>query len=399
MTTARKSCLSVLQAVFFSFALLATQFQTVGQQSATPSPTLQPLPPTHLLARATPWEYVERHDISTSSTVEYTVKKQNVIPETSNASEISKRYWPVAVSHGNWFDATRNRSVLIKIYWPVQFPGKCPVIIFSHGLGGSNEKCAYLGQAWASQGFVSVHVQHPGLDEQVWKRKIRPVKELKDVYSQHWSGRTQANDVRFVLDQLDILAANGTPIGKLLDMTRVGVAGYDLGGLAAMLLAGQQPPDRGSDLCDPRIKAIVVMSPPVADQATFVPVSYGAMSTPALFFTGTEDNGVVGSTKSWQRRIPFDYMMGNDRFLITYQDADHLIYGGHVLPTRSRDDQKYQANVTQASSLFWRAYLRGEPAVYAYFQGRSLGGIAGTLGRVERRLGGNSVMTPVVAVD
>jgi hypothetical protein len=158
-----------------------------------------------------------------------------------------------------------------------------------------------------------------------------------------------------------------------------------------MLLAGQLPPDQGSPLHDPRVKAIVVMSPPVADQATFVPVSYGSMSTPALFFTGTEDDGVVGSTKSWQRRIPFDYMTGNDRFLITYQGAGHLIYSGHIFPTRNRDDQKFQANVTQASSLFWRAYLRDEPAVYAYFQGWSLGSIAGTLGRVERRLGGSIV--------
>jgi len=326
---------------------------------------------------------------SSATLIDYQFSKQAVIPETSNTSAISQRYWPVAVNNGNWFDATRNRSIPVKIYRPVQYPGACPVIIFSHGLGGSNEKCAYLGQAWAAQGFISVHVQHPGLDDQVWKRKIRPVKELKDVYNQHWSGRIQADDVRFVLDRLDDLAVNGTSIGQLLDMTRVGVAGYDLGGLAAMLLAGQIPPDRGSPLYDPRVKAIVVMSPPVADQATFASVSYSAMSTPALFFTGTEDDGVVGPTKSWQRRIPFDHMTGNDRFLITYQNADHLIYGGHIRPTKSREDQKFQANITQVSSLFWRAYLREEPAVYAYFQGRSLGGIVGSLGWVERRLGGN----------
>jgi len=367
MKTARNTNARVFQASFVGWMLLVIPFHVFGQTAEQQSATVL---------------------------TDYQIANQAVIPEKPDTSEILRRYWPVAVSNGNWFDAARYRNVPVKIYWPMQFPEKCPVIIFSHGLGGSNEKCAYLGQAWASQGFVSVHVQHPGLDEQVWKRKIRPVKELKDVYNQHWSGRTQANDIRFVLDRLDDLATSGTTIGQLLDMTRVGVAGYDLGGLAAMLLAGQMPPDRGSLLLDPRVKAIVVMSPPVADQATFVPVSYSAMNTPALFFTGTEDDGVVGPTKSWQRRIPFDYMTGNDRFLITYQDADHQIYGGHIMPTRSRDDQKFQANVTQASSLFWRAYLREEPAVYAYFQGRSLGGIAGTLGRVERRLGGNGLISP-----
>ena len=314
---------------------------------------------------------------------------QSVISETPTASAIPRRNYHVSVSDSNWFDAMRHRNVPVKIYRPTQPQEKCPVIVFSHGLGGSNEKCAYLGQAWASQGFVSVHLQHLGIDDQVWKLKIRPIKELKDVYSQHWTGRTQANDIRFVLNVLDGIVTGGTPFGQMLDMSRVGVAGYDLGGLAAMLLAGQAPPDNRHDLRDPRVKAIVVMSPPVADQAAYIPipVSYKTMSTPALFFTGTEDDGVVGSTKSWQRRIPFDQMQGQDRFLITYRDADHLIYGGHILPSRSREDQKYQANVTQVSLLFWRAYLKEEPAVYAYFQGPSLGSIVGTLGRVERRLG------------
>jgi len=368
MKTARNIYKSPLQATFVVCMLLVAQFQLFGQ-AVTEQSAVSP---------------IDDNQVAT----------QAVILEIPNPSAISKRNWPIAVSNGNWFDVARYRNVPVKIYYPIQLQEKCPVIIFSHGLGGSNEKCAYLGQAWASQGFVSVHVQHPGLDEQIWKRKIRPLKELKDVYNQHWTGRTQANDIRFVLDRLDVLAASGTSIGQLLDMSRVGVAGYDLGGLAAMLLAGQMPPDRGSYLHDSRVKAIVVMSPPVADQAIFVPVSYGAMNTPALFFTGTEDDGVVGSTKSWQRRIPFDHMTGNDRFLITYQDADHLIYGGHIRPAKNREDQKFQANVAQASSLFWRAYLREDPAVYAYFQGPMLGGIAGMLGRVERRLGGNSTISP-----
>ena len=304
-----------------------------------------------------------------------------------NTSETSNRYSSVAIHDCNWYDAVRFRSVPVKIYRPAQAREACPVIVFSHGLGGSNEKCAYLGQAWAAQGFVSVHIQHHGVDEQVWKGKIRPVKELRDVYGRHWSGRMQADDVRFVLNQLEELAAGESSFGLMLDMTRVGVAGYDLGGLAAMLLAGQQPPDGRQSLHDLRVKAIVVMSPPVADQMHIASVSYKAMTTPAMFFTGTEDDGVVGPTKAWQRRIPFDYMQGQDRFLITYQDAGHLIYGGHVLPTRSRDDRKYQANMAQASSLFWRAYLKEEPAVYAYFHGQSLGNVAGLLGRVERRLG------------
>ena len=293
---------------------------------------------------------------------------------------------PVSTAYANWLDTARNRRVPVKIYHPTYFVENCPVIVFSHGLGGSYEKCDYLGQKWASAGFISVHIQHIGIDEGVWKRKIRPIKELKDVYGQHWSGRTQANDIRFVIDQLELLADSGTQFGQMIDMSRIGVAGYDLGGLAAMLVAGQLPPDGGYDLRDSRVKAIVVMSPPVFSHISHAPLAYRSLHAPALFFTGTEDNGWIGTTKSWQRRIPFDYMQGNDRFLITYQGADHMIYGGHIRSTKSNDDKKFQANIAQASLLYWLAYLKEEPAMQAYFQGPTLGHIAGTLGQVERRL-------------
>ena len=301
---------------------------------------------------------------------------------------------PVLTQYVNWIDYSRNRNVPIKIYRPAYMTEKCPVIIFSHGLGGSHEKCSYLGETWAAQGFISVHIRHVGIDEDVWKRKIRPIKELKDVYGRHWSGRMQANDIQFVLNRLDSLAASDSSFGQVIDMTRVGVAGYDLGGLASMLVAGQLPPDGGASLYDSRVRAIVVMSPPVFSHVSYAPVTYQSMQTPAMFFTGTDDNGWVGTTKSWQRRIPFDYMQGNDRFLVTYQGADHMIYGGHILSVR--DDQKYQSNIAQASLLFWRAYLKEEPALSAYFQGPTVGHIAGTFGRVERRLSPTGYEMPTI---
>ena len=314
--------------------------------------------------------------------------------KTPQAASTYNQSSPVSTQYVNWIDYSRNRNVPIKIYRPAHMTEKCPVIIFSHGLGGSHEKCSYLGETWAAQGFISVHIRHVGIDEDVWKRKIRPIKELKDVYGRHWSGRMQANDIQFVLNRLDSLAASDSSFGQMIDMTRVGVAGYDLGGLASMLVAGQLPPDGEASLYDSRVKAIVVMSPPVFSHVSYAPVTYQSMQTPALFFTGTNDNGWVGTTKSWQRRIPFDYMQGNDRFLVTYQGADHMIYGGHVLS--ARDDQKFQANIAQASLLFWRAYLKEEPALSAYFQGPTMGHIAGALGRVERRLSLTGHVMPTV---
>ena len=56
----------------------------------------------------------------------------------------------------DWHDAKRDRRVPVKIYYPKTGNGPFPVIIFSHGLGGSREGYEYLGRHWASWGYVSV---------------------------------------------------------------------------------------------------------------------------------------------------------------------------------------------------------------------------------------------------
>ncbi len=69
----------------------------------------------------------------------------------------------------DWKDSSRNRPVPVKIYYPKTGKGPFPVIVFSHGLGGSRESYEYIGRHWASHGYVSVHVQHLGSDDAVWR--------------------------------------------------------------------------------------------------------------------------------------------------------------------------------------------------------------------------------------
>ena len=78
----------------------------------------------------------------------------------------------VAVLLAAWQDSRRQRQVPVKIYYPADGAGPFPVIIFSHGLGGSREGYQYLGRHWASHGYVSVHLQHIGSDQAVWENSV-----------------------------------------------------------------------------------------------------------------------------------------------------------------------------------------------------------------------------------
>lgn len=65
-------------------------------------------------------------------------------------------------------DGKRDREVPVKIYIG-QSGTPQPVVLFPHGLGESHENNAYLGKYWAAAGYVTVFMQHPGSDVEVWK--------------------------------------------------------------------------------------------------------------------------------------------------------------------------------------------------------------------------------------
>ena len=62
-----------------------------------------------------------------------------------------------------WKDAARDRSVPAKLYLPASAQlgeGTVPLVVFSHGIGGSKDGYSYLGRYFAAQGYASLHVQN-----------------------------------------------------------------------------------------------------------------------------------------------------------------------------------------------------------------------------------------------
>ena len=284
-----------------------------------------------------------------------------------------------------WYDSTRHRAIPVKIGFP-RSAEPAPVILFSHGLGSSIDSCAYLANAWTAHGFVCVFVQHPGSDENVWKGKIRILNEFKGAYEKNWNSRTRAKDLHFALNCLEQLVEANPKFAARIDMNRIGVGGIDLGALAALLLAGQVPPDNGDSLSDPRIKAVLAMSPPVVPMNIGFKNMYQPITAPTLFVTGTNDDGVVGSTKAVHRRIPFDAMVQNQRYLITLDGGDHRMYGGRVVSfLGGRNDEKYQAGIVRASTIFWLASLQDDATALQAMDTYGWASLVGMKASIERQ--------------
>ncbi len=258
--------------------------------------------------------------------------------------------------------------VPVKIYYPKPAEGKeagpCPVIIFSHGLGGSREGYKYLGEYWASYGYVSVHLQHIGSDDAVWKGAGANAKiGMNRAVADPNNAVNRPLDVRFAIDQVDKLNREDPLFKGRLDMDHVGMAGHSFGAYTTLAVAGEVfiPADHKEvSMPDSRVKAAIAMSSPVpsanAGKET-LDRAYAKIKIPVFHMTGTKDSSPIGGTTIAQRRLPFDHSKPGDKYLVTFTDGDHMIFSGRLV--RSASDTAFQRLICMGSLAFWDAYLKG----------------------------------------
>lgn len=200
----------------------------------------------------------------------------------------------------DWDDAARSRLVPAKLYLPKTDTAKpamakLPLVIFSHGIGGSREGYSYLGSYFASQGFASLHVQHVGSDRQLWAGNPLTLVFRLTSAAQESEALARVKDVGFALDQL--LAS---PYGKQIDASRITAAGHSYGANTTLLIAGAQVELQGRavSLRDPRISsAIVISAPPFYGLGAPQKILSG-IAIPTLHITATADDIEIPGYKS-----------------------------------------------------------------------------------------------------
>ena len=162
-----------------------------------------------------------------------------------------------------WLDESRGREVPVKIYYPADLKNRAPAIIFSHGLGGSREGYEYLGRFWAENGLISIHLQHAGSDEAVWKGKKQPLAEMRKAAANPANALERVKDVSFTLDRLAKINNQPGPLKGLINLQKIGLAGHSFGAHTTLLIAGQQmilPGGRELSFADKRVRAVIPMS-------------------------------------------------------------------------------------------------------------------------------------------
>jgi pimeloyl-ACP methyl ester carboxylesterase len=262
-------------------------------------------------------------------------------------------------------DAKRDRALPIRVYLPTT-PKTAPVVLFSHGLGGSCQNNPYLGKHWSARGYAVVFVQHPGSDESVWRGQ-RPAQipmAMKQAASLE-NFLLRVADIPAVLDQLTLWHADEShALRGRLDLTRVGMSGHSFGAVTTQAVSGQSLPVGGARFTDPRIKAALMMSPSVP-AAGSAERAFGSVTLPWLLMTGTKDVARIGAMTIGgdldSRLGVYPALPPGDKYELVLHEAEHGAFGERTLPGEGRQQNPNHHRVILAlSTAFWDTFLKGD---------------------------------------
>lgn len=267
-------------------------------------------------------------------------------------------------------DIRRHRVILIRVYLP-QATQAAPVVLFSHGLGGSREGSGYLGKYWAARGYVAVFLQHPGSDTSVWKDTAREkrMNAMRDAANlQNFLLRVK--DVPAVLDQLaEWNNMEGHALAGRLNLSKIGMSGHSFGAATTQAVSGQRT-DRGKELfTDARIAAAVIMSPSSPNRGS-PQDAFGKISLPWMLMTGTKDVSLIVDADVESRLAVFQALPPGGKYEVVLHGAEHSAFADRALPgDREARNPNHHRAVLALSTAFWDTYLLGSAAAQQWLDG------------------------------
>lgn len=256
----------------------------------------------------------------------------------------------------DWADLARQRPVPVRLYLPAgaRPAQRAPLVVFSHGIGGSRRGYTWLGRHFAAHGFASLHLQHVGSDRQLWSGSVFGIfGRLQDAATER-EAVARAQDLRFALDQL---LASG--LAGRLDAQRIAAAGHSYGANTTLLAAGARVEREGRvvPLRDERVRAAIAISaPPFYGEGDPARILAG-VTVPSLHVTATEDViRIPGYFSGLEDRVAvFDAIGSPRKWLAVYEGGSHSMFTDRAGTGGATLNPQVKA-ATQALAL---AFLRG----------------------------------------
>ncbi len=190
----------------------------------------------------------------------------------------------------------------------------------------------FLGEHWARRGYVTVFLQHPGSDVDVWQGKPRGqgrASLVSAASAQNFLLRVR--DVTAVLDQLGRWqSASGHELSGRLDMTRIGMSGHSFGAITTQAVSGQ------SISCRDRCRRSADQSG-AADESKHAAarlrgVCIRSGQDPVAGDDRHLNNSPIGNASAASRRDVFAALPPPSKYELVLDGAEHSAFTDRALP-------------------------------------------------------------------
>lgn len=289
----------------------------------------------------------------------------------------------VLIKRGEFVDHSRSgRVVPYKIYYPdihhdssdqSYAEGKpFPLIIWSHGLGGTRDGAAFVARYLAANGYVLAHIQHDGTDDSLWRNEEgHPWDAIRRKTPVPYEvTRNRYLDVGFAVDELKKLVTSDDDLAAITHFDSLGMSGHSFGALTTQAIAGQAM-GKGTEaeyFHDERFKAGILYSP-VPNFRSDLPIEdiYGPIRMPLLHMTGTRDESPVEGFGFEKRQDVYTHAKGPYQHLFAIEGADHMVFNGSRGKLDDYEGIDFDKDIIKITALaWWEAFLKDDKAAYEW---------------------------------
>ncbi|WP_144107507.1 alpha/beta hydrolase family protein [Paraburkholderia sp. BCC1886] len=295
----------------------------------------------------------------------------------------------------------RGHALWLRVSAPVT-GSRLPVIVFSHGFGLSMDAYAPLVNFWAARGFVVIQptfLDSRSLSADPKASHAEAIKAYLDDPRKLEIWRYRVQDVKRVLDQLDVIEDSIPWLEGRLDRDRIAAVGHSFGAQTTAMLLGARVPgpdgDAGEDRSDSRIKAGVLLcaggrggdalSPLATEHFPYLNQDYSRMNTRTLVVAGDHDDSPLTVLGPEWFTDAYTLSPGADS-LVTVCGGEHMLGGisGYQVTETTDENPERVAVVQRLTDAYLRSAFYPEDDAWTIASSTLEGG-PNPLARVESK--------------
>jgi dienelactone hydrolase len=210
-----------------------------------------------------------------------------------------------------------------------------PLVIYLPGLGEPSSAGAAWRHAWAQAGYAVVSLQSVANGETLWSSAQARTGDFPDLAREHFSRRALAKRLavlRSLFEELNHRHDTGALRG--VDVSRIALAGFDLGAQTVMAAAGETGYDVEPFALPGAVKCVVVLSPYAEFTGTDFGQRFSTIHVSVLSVTSADDTDPYGLVSAAAiRRAPFEHMPPGQKYLLSLVNAPHALIAGKETPS------------------------------------------------------------------